>query len=193
MIIKDVLVNWALFDEEIFEPYEWDQDDDLEILKEVEVFLVDLDTMNDIYNNFVKFDICYKNSIFIFASENGILCIETDQNAQLRYRSVLLYSLREEIYNNLSEVRKSDLKYNVYDYCDIKEFGITRKEREKKQILLNTIYSLCKVKSNYLQILCKEIFLEEISTLQVYDYFYTKLFYGYRQIHNYLYLKLQVV
>ena len=32
--MKDIIVNWVKEDEELLEPYEWDEDDDLEKSKE---------------------------------------------------------------------------------------------------------------------------------------------------------------
>lgn len=39
--MKDIIVNWVKEDEELLEPYEWDEDDDLEIISVLEAYLVD--------------------------------------------------------------------------------------------------------------------------------------------------------
>ncbi len=36
--MKDIIVNWVKEDEELLEPYEWDEDDDLEIISVVEAY-----------------------------------------------------------------------------------------------------------------------------------------------------------
>ena len=39
--MKDIIVNWVKEDEELLEPYEWDEDDDLEIISRVDIYHVD--------------------------------------------------------------------------------------------------------------------------------------------------------
>ena len=48
MKIENVIVNWSYFDEEILEPYEWSQDDDLQIITSIQVLYVDDEQMNDL-------------------------------------------------------------------------------------------------------------------------------------------------
>ena len=45
--MKDIIVNWVKEDEELLEPYEWDEDDDLEIISVLEAYLVDKKTLHD--------------------------------------------------------------------------------------------------------------------------------------------------
>ena len=45
--MKDIIVNWVKEDEELLEPYEWDEDDDLEIISRLKGYLVDQDTLHD--------------------------------------------------------------------------------------------------------------------------------------------------
>ena len=39
--MKDIIVNWVKEDEDLLEPYEWDEDDDLEIISRVDIYHVD--------------------------------------------------------------------------------------------------------------------------------------------------------
>ena len=47
--MKDIIVNWVKEDEELLEPYEWDEDDDLEIISVLEAYLVDKKTLHDLW------------------------------------------------------------------------------------------------------------------------------------------------
>ena len=38
--------NWVKEDEELLEPYEWDEDDDLEIISRVDIYHVDEKTLS---------------------------------------------------------------------------------------------------------------------------------------------------
>ena len=63
--MKDIIVNWVKEDEELLEPYEWDEDDDLEIISVLEAYLVDEKTLHDfIYGCINLFNEDYFNSIF---------------------------------------------------------------------------------------------------------------------------------
>ena len=42
--MKDIIVNWVKEEEELLEPYEWDEHDDLEIISRLKGYLVDQDT-----------------------------------------------------------------------------------------------------------------------------------------------------
>ena len=45
MKIEHILVNWSLDDEEVLEPYEWEAEDDLEVLKSAPLLHVRYDVM----------------------------------------------------------------------------------------------------------------------------------------------------
>ena len=45
--MKDIIVNWVKEDEELLEPYEWDEDDDLEIISRVDIYHVDEKTLHE--------------------------------------------------------------------------------------------------------------------------------------------------
>ena len=143
MKIENVIVNWSYFDEEILEPYEWSQDDDLQIITSIQVLYVDDQQMNDFYNNVIYF----KNANqlyhdFIVCSLHYALAIEIDQTGKLKYRSVLTYDVREKLYRSYDISKLQKLEYIIEDYCELKEYGLTRYERIKKQSLINKIEML---------------------------------------------------
>ena len=139
MKIKTVLVNWALYDEELLEPYEWKDDDDLECLKNIQIIRVDNKTMNDLLNNVITFTDKNINKVFIATSLDYTICIEIDSNLELKYRSVLTYSKRNEIKHIASNMLITHLDYQINDYCELKELGLTRNERVKKQYLISKL------------------------------------------------------
>ena len=138
MKIENVIVNWSYFDEEILEPYEWSQDDDLQIITSIQVLYVDDQQMNDFYNNVIYFN--NANQLyhdFIVCSLHYALAIEIDQTGKLKYRSVLTYDVREKLYRSYDISKLQKLEYIIEDYCELKEYGLTRYERIKKQSLIN--------------------------------------------------------
>ena len=80
--MKDIIVNWVKEDEELLEPYEWDEDDDLEIISVVEPeslatkplpwmssFGFALDAINDEFSRILL--------PYIFGSKNGTNALVT--------------------------------------------------------------------------------------------------------------------
>ena len=159
MKIENVIVNWSYFDEEILEPYEWSQDDDLQIITSIQVLYVDDQQMNDFYNNVIYFN--NANQLyhdFIVCSLHYALAIEIDQTGKLKYRSVLTYDVREKLYRSYDISKLQKLEYIIEDYCELKEYGLTRYERIKKQSLINKIEMLYQFQPKKILFLYQQIF-----------------------------------
>ena len=188
MKIKTVLVNWALYDEELLEPYEWKDDDDLECLKNIQIIRVDNKTMNDLLNNVITFTDKNINKVFIATSLDYTICIEIDSNLELKYRSVLTYSKRNEIKHIASNMLITHLDYQINDYCELKELGLTRNERVKKQYLISKLDILYQYQPKKLIEIYLYLYHEPLNDVdEIYYYFQKQINTGYRFLHEYLY------
>ena len=188
MKIKTVLVNWALYDEELLEPYEWKDDDDLECLKNIQIIRVDNRTMNDLLNNVITFTDKNINKVFIATSLDYTICIEIDSNLELKYRSVLTYSKRNEIKHIASNMLITHLDYQINDYCELKELGLTRNERVKKQYLISKLNILYQYQPQKLIEIYLHLYHEPLNDVdEIYYYFQKQINIGYRFLHEYLY------
>lgn len=188
MKIKTVLVNWALYDEELLEPYEWKDDDDLECLKNIQIIRVDNKTMNDLLNNVITFTDKNINKVFIATSLDYTICIEIDSNLELKYRSVLTYSKRNEIKHIASNMLITHLDYQINDYCELKELGLTRNERVKKQYLISKLDILYQYQPKKLIEIYLHLYHEPLNDVdEIYYYFQKQINTGYRFLHEYLY------
>ncbi len=188
MKIKTVLVNWALYDEELLEPYEWKDDDDLECLKNIQIIRVDNKTMNDLLNNVITFSDKNINKVFIATSLDYTICIEIDSNLELKYRSVLTYSKRNEIKHIASNMLITHLDYQINDYCELKELGLTRNERVKKQYLISKLDILYQYQPKKLIEIYLHLYHEPLNDVdEIYYYFQKQINTGYRFLHEYLY------
>ena len=195
MEIENVIVNWSYFDEEILEPYEWSQDDDLQIITSIQVLYVDDQQMNDFYNNVIYFN--NANQLyhdFIVCSLHYALAIEIDQTGKLKYRSVLTYDVREKLYRSYDISKLQKLEYIIEDYCELKEYGLTRYERIKKQSLINKIEMLYQFQPKKILFLYQQIYLEpHIDEKEAYESLMERLKFGYYNVHEYLYQLLYLI
>ena len=195
MKIENVIVNWSYFDEEILEPYEWSQDDDLQIITSIQVLYVDDQQMNDFYNNVIYFN--NANQLyhdFIVCSLHYALAIEIDQTGKLKYRRVLTYDVREKLYRSYDISKLQKLEYIIEDYCELKEYGLTRYERIKKQSLINKIEMLYQFQPKKILFLYQQIYLEpHIDEKEAYESLMERLKFGYYNVHEYLYQLLYLI
>jgi len=191
MELGNISVNWVLDDEELLEPYEWKDDDDLEILSCVTIIRVNSDTMYDLYYCQLLLDKNHDFKIAIFS--DGIHCIacEFDFEKRLKYRSLLMLEDRELIRQIIEPEEETQLKYEVLIYGENKELGLTRFEREKKQWILQELKELFQNYPDELVNIGKEyLHLDKIDKERIYDAVIDKLKNGYSPIHETLYLKL---
>lgn len=193
MKVKNVLVNWSLYDEELLEPYEWKEDDDLEIIKEIIVYHCSKQNLIDLFNNIVTIEMDIDRE-FIAANEHFSIAIELDHKGHLKYRSVLTYDKRNEINKKIKNIPLLPFTYTIQDYCENKEYGLTRSERLKKQYMLQKIellyqYQPKKILSIYNQIFYKN----EIDPRTAYLQLNKQLKYGFIASHEYLYKLLYLI
>lgn len=194
MKIKNVLVNWSLYDEELLEPYEWKEDDDLELIEEINLIHVDELCLNDLFNNIVTISIERSSNEFIVANETYAIAIELDQNGHLKYRSVLTYDKRNEIAKVIKKLPTHPIHYTIHDYCENKEYGLTRAERIKKQYLFQKIELLYQYQPRKLLSIYVQLYLcEEEDPIKAYKRILKQLKCGYLNFHEYLYKLLYLI
>jgi Protein of unknown function (DUF3603). len=190
MKIKQVVVNWVLDDEELLEPYEWEADDDLELLEEIEVYHVDRETIYHLYYCQLVLEVALKMTIAIFSDGFHSIVVEFDEENNLKYRSLLSLKARESLKDLVKQLPKTKLVYNILSYGENKELGLTRLEREKKQYIYQWLSELFYSSPNDLMELSNEFFLiKVIDEKQVYQTILEKLDKGYSSLHEMLYLE----
>ena len=154
--MKDIIVNWVKEDEELLEPYEWDEDDDLEIISRVDIYHVDEKTLHDfIYGCINIYDSQYFNNILI--------------NHELKKLPIV------------------KINYHMYDEGLIKEYGLTRNERIKKQYVENMVDQLYVEDYDKFLNVCKQLEINDDKSIGKYLHLKKKLEKGYSFIHELLY------
>lgn len=186
--MKDIIVNWVKEDEELLEPYEWDEDDDLEIISRVDAYLVDEKTLHDfIYGCINVFDNQYFNNIFIVGDGKYSVVVEINGNGKLIYRSLTMMNQRTLINEYLKGQAMVKINYHMYDEGLIKEYGLTRNERIKKQYVENMIDQLYVEDYDKFLNICKQLEINDDKSIGKYLHLKKKLEKGYSFIHELLY------
>lgn len=174
--MKDIIVNWVKEDEELLEPYEWDEDDDLEIISVVEAYLVNKKTLHDfIYGCINLFDEKYFNSIFIVGDGKYSVVVEINSAGKLVYRSLPMINQRTLINEYLKTQSLTVFSYHMYDEGLIKEYGLTRNERIKKQYVENMIDQLYVEDYEKFLDLCKQLEIKDEKSIGMYLQFKEKV------------------
>ncbi|MFQ6794574.1 MAG: hypothetical protein ACLRT4_17595 [Thomasclavelia sp.] len=186
--MKDVIVNWVKEDEELLEPYEWDEDDDLEIISRLEAYRVDQKTLHDfIYGCINLFDQEYFNRIFIVGDGKYSVVVEINPNGKLAYRSLMTMKQRQEINIYLNKQTFTVFNYHMYDEGLLKEYGLTRQERIKKQYVEHMVDKLYLEDYDRFLKVCKQLEIHGDKSIDKYLHLKKKLEVGYSFIHELLY------
>lgn len=186
--MKDIIVNWVKEDEELLEPYEWDEDDDLEIISRVDIYHVDEKTLHDfIYGCINIYDSQYFNNIFIVGDGKYSVVVEINNNGKLVYRSLTMMKQRTLINHELKKLPIVKITYHMYDEGLIKEYGLTRNERIKKQYVENMVDQLYVEDYDKFLNVCKQLEINDDKSIGKYLHLKKKLEKGYSFIHELLY------
>lgn len=186
--MKDIIVNWVKEDEELLEPYEWHEDDDLEIISRVDAYLVDKTTLHDfIYGCINVYDSQYFNTIFIVGDGRYSVVVEINGNGKLIYRSLTMMKQRTLINQYLKSQSLVKINYHMYDEGLIKEYGLTRNERIKKQYVENMVDQLYVEDYEKFLDVCKQLEINDDKSISKYLHLKKKLEKGYSFIHELLY------
>ena len=181
MRIKHILVNWALDDEELLEPYEWEEDDDLELLEQALLVHVHREVMNDLFYGLIYFENLDEGD-YLVSDGQWSLAIRVDDHQHLLYRSVLPFEYRKSVSEMARMLPKKILNYDLSCRAEPKKYGLTRLEREKKQWLMEHIEMLGEKELQRLCFLISPL-NEKIGKEQICE----RLEHGYTALHAYLY------
>lgn len=172
MHLNYCVVNWAFEDEQLLQPYEWQEDDPIEWLFHIEIFKVTSDFIYDCMDAWMEFENLEKG-YYLIGDGKRSLVIAVDQNKRLCMRSYIEYTLQRKVNEIVSQLTESYFSYKILDYQISKEYGLTRFEKEKKQVLLAYLDSF-----DY----------EELSELSSNNWEYIEN--GYHLFHEYLYNRI---
>ena len=124
------LVNFVYDDEELLEPYDWQDDDNYQEFYYLPIYRVKENVLHDfMYGKLYIEDI--EDSIFIVGDGHYSLVIEM-KNACLCRRGTILLSQRTMVNEIIKTVGYTHFDYRILEEAYEKEYGLTRQERMKK-------------------------------------------------------------
>lgn len=130
-----MIVNWVKEDEELLEPYEWSNGDDIEIISTLSCFKVDQKHSMILFMDVYTFWSKVVSKVFAIGDGHYALAIETDDQGNLCYRSVFDFCDRDKMNKKIAALELSNIHYQMYDEGEMKEYGLTREERLKSNLL----------------------------------------------------------
>lgn len=189
--MHNVMVNWVKEDEELLEPYEWSHQDDLEVIEQVTTYRVTKKVLYDfIYGCIRMKEDKYFDSIFAVSDTKYSVVVEIDSKGTLIYRSLTSYKDRENINFLCQSKSETNFIYTMYDEGLVKEYGLTRKERLKKQYVENTLDELYVDDYQAFLYVCEQLEIHGEKGITMYLTLKKKLEKGYTFIHELLYNEL---
>ena len=137
------MLNWVKEDEELLEPYEWSNGDDIEIISTLSCFKVDQKTLHDfIYGCLHIFDQKLCQKVFAIGDGHYALAIEQMIKESFVIEVFLIFVDRDKMNKKIAALELSNIHYQMYDEGEMKEYGLTREERLKKQFIEQRIDEL---------------------------------------------------
>ena len=183
-----MIVNWVKEDEELIEPYEWCEGDDIEIISSIQCIKVDQKTMYDfIYGCLQIFDPVFYNKVFAIGDGHYALAIETNQEGKLCYRSVFDFKDRKKMNDMMNKQEETKINYQMYDEGEMKEYGLTREERIKKQFIDQKIDEIYMDHYDCFLNICEKLNISDDKSIEKYYHLKRLIEKGYSFIHVLLY------
>lgn len=171
--IYDITLNFSR--NNMYEFYEWKEEDDPEFILKIPLYKVDEETFYDLKNNDVivskklleliedKTEIYTPTSInliryaCVFTSENSAFALEFDSDGNNYMKSNLSIDEESEVIDSSKNIKYSIIDYKVKNKNKMKERFITRKEEEIEKYLVTKLDNM---KKNNEQTKLKYIFYE---------------------------------
>ena len=158
--IYDITLNFSR--NNMYEFYEWKEEDDPEFILKIPLYKVDEETFYDLKNNDVivskklleliedKTEIYTPTSInliryaCVFISENSVFALEFDSDGNNYMKSNLSIDEESEIIDSSKNIKYSIIDYKIKNKNKIKERFITRKEEEIERYLVTKLDNMKK-------------------------------------------------
>ena len=183
-----LLVNFVYDDEELLEPYEWQDDDSYEEIENAPLYHVSTKQLHDfLYAKFYQFS----GTDGIFIVGDGHYCFVVDiKNHTIVRRGTFSWQQRQQINDILKQEPIIFFQYQIKDEAYDKEFGLTRNERLKKMCLEEVIDEIFVVRYDVFLEICQQFHIEGENPSEKYLALKHKIEKGYTSLHELLYKEL---
>lgn len=183
-----LLVNFVYDDEELLEPYEWQDDDSYGEIENAPLYHVSTKQLHDfLYAKFYQFS----GTDGIFIVGDGHYCFVVDiKNHTIVRRGTFSWQQRQQINDILKQEPMTFFQYQIKDEAYDKEFGLTRNERLKKMCLEEVIDEIFVVRYDVFLEICQQFHIEGENPSEKYLALKHKIEKGYTSLHELLYKEL---
>ncbi|MEG0277301.1 MAG: hypothetical protein RR630_09750 [Coprobacillus sp.] len=182
------LVNFVYDDEELLEPYEWQEDDTYQEFHYLPIYKIKTNDMHDfIYAKLCLDDI--EDSVFIVSDGHYHVAVEI-KNQCIYKRGTVSFEQREEISRIVKTLGYTYFQYHILEEAYDKEFGLTRQERMKKICIEEVIDEIFVVQYDLFIQLCEQLNIHKDNPSEQYLALKQKIEKGYSSIHELLYSEL---
>ena len=181
-------MNFVYDDEELLEPYEWQDDDSYEEIENAPLYHVSTKQLHDfLYAKFYQFS----GTDGIFIVGDGHYCFVVDiKNHTIVRRGTFSWQQRQQINDILKQEPITFFQYQIKDEAYDKEFGLTRNERLKKMCLEEVIDEIFVVRYDVFLEICQQFHIEGENPSEKYLVLKHKIEKGYTSLHELLYKEL---
>ncbi len=181
-------MNFVYDDEELLEPYEWQDDDSYEEIENAPLYHVSTKQLHDfLYAKFYQFS----GTDGIFIVGDGHYCFVVDiKNHTIVRRGTFSWQQRQQINDILKQEPITFFQYQIKDEAYDKEFGLTRNERLKKMCLEEVIDEIFVVRYDAFLEICQQFHIEGENPSEKYLALKHKIEKGYTSLHELLYKEL---
>lgn len=186
--MQNIIVNWVKEDEELLEPYEWEEHDDLEIISSLKKYRITNKQLYDfIYGCINLKEKQYFNRVFAVSDTKYCIVVEINGKGKLIFRSLVSFKNRTLINQEAIKEPLTTFQYTIYDEGIPKEYGLTRAERVKKQYVENRIDEIYVEDYEEFLVICKQLQIQGNQSITSYITLKKKLEKGYTFMHEVLY------
>jgi len=184
-VIMMFLVNFVLYDEEIYEPYEWQIDDRYEEFSYLVIFHFQTSMLYDFLYGTLKID-DMDDGIYIIGDSHYCFVVEISNHMILR-RGTIDYQQQNIVFKIIDTLPVSSFHYTVLQRACVKEFGLTRLERTKKQVIEEMLEDAYYYHNDVLKKICKEFMITDNNKTIQYQRILSMIETGYNHVHDILY------
>lgn len=180
-----ILVNFVLDDEDLLEPYEWEEDDTYEEFPYLVMFRLTSKALNDFLYGTLKID-DLEDGIYIVGDTHCCFVVEI-RNKMIDRRGTIPYHQQTRVHHIIETLPVCYFHYKVYQRAYEKELGLTRNERLKKQIVEEILEEAYYYHEDVFHHICDELGISEETKEKQYEKILLLIEKGYTSLHDTLY------
>ena len=178
-------VNFVRDDEELLEPYEWQEDDSYQQFIDLPIYRVNEQTLHDFL--YGKLYIPTISDSYFVVSDTHYSVVIQMKDHYLYKRGTVTFHQKLILNYRARKLPLTTFHYRILEEAYEKEFGLTRLERMKKICIEEVIDELFVVEYDIFKKICYQLHIHDDDPHKMYQILKQKLDKGYSSLHELLY------